>query len=111
MMKTRLKYIAMNGTYSLPPPDAWASDGLLGGGRHMVTVQSTVAGNDSSVLGSGSFDVANDAWKHCKDVSRDDARPPDVYELLSHSVGETQYAFPPKGVCVLMFFFCIDVRN
>eukprot|EP00889_Picochlorum_renovo_P004014 jgi/Picre1/31044/NNA_006401.t1 len=87
----------MNGTYSLPPPEAWASDGLHGGGRHMVTVQSTVAGNDSSVLGSGSFDVANDAWKHCKDVSRDDARPPDVYELLSHSVGETQYAFPPKG--------------
>lgn len=101
----------MNGTYSLPPPEAWAADGLHGSGRHLVTAQSTVAGNDSSILGSGSFDVANDAWKHCKDVSRDDARLPDVYELLSHSVGETQYAFPPKGVCVLLLLVYVEVNN
>lgn len=41
---------------------------------------------------------ASSAWKHCKNVSRDDGRAPDLYDLLSHSVRETQYSFPPQGV-------------
>lgn len=47
--------------------------------------------------------VAHDAWKHLKNVVRDgDAKSADLYDLLSHSVRETQYSFQPQGVRAVM---------
>jgi len=79
------------------PPEAWSYDG-----------QGGIEGSDgnisrSQLMGDGVID-AHDAWKHCKDVSRDDARRPDLYDLLSHSVRETQYSFPPPGVRIYSDF-------
>jgi hypothetical protein len=78
------------------PPAAWSFDGQGGmpGGDEIVS--------RSQLMRDGVVD-AHDAWKHCKDVSRDDARRPDLYDLLSHSVRETQYSFPPPGVCVILY--------
>jgi hypothetical protein len=77
------------------PPEAWAME-LYGNRRE----------DNSENMRTGGVIDAYDAWKHCKDVTtKDDSRPPDLYDLLSHSVGESQYAFPPKGVreiiCIL----------
>ena len=41
------------------------------------------------------------AWKHCKNVARDEGRTPDLFDLLSHSVRESQYSFPPQGVSTI----------
>jgi len=46
----------------------------------------------------GDAQDASSAWKHCKNVSRDDNRTPDLYDLLSHSVRDAQYSFQPHGV-------------
>lgn len=86
----------MNPGIALPPPAAWTAE------QH---------GNDNreyySEMRVGRVEDAYDAWKHCKDVTREDTRTPDLYDLLSHSVGETQYAFPPNGVRVFIIYLAL----
>jgi len=72
-----------------PPPDTWAVE-------QYQNVEHRYTGNGE--VARGGIADSYDAWKHCKDVSRDDSRTPDLYDLLSHSVRETQYSFPPEGV-------------
>ena len=40
---------------------------------------------------------AHDAWRHCKDVTRDEGRVPDLFELLQNGLNDTPYVWPPKG--------------
>ncbi|PRW05942.1 nuclear pore complex Nup155 isoform B [Chlorella sorokiniana] len=41
-------------------------------------------------------ELAN-SWKHIRNVVSTDSRQADLYDLLSHSVRETQYSFTPAG--------------
>ena len=75
------------GTAPPPPPSAWMN---ATGERGLAA-----AGGDAA---RGDIQDASSAWKHCKNVARDDGRTPDLYDLLSHSVRESQYSFPPQGV-------------
>lgn len=52
----------------------------------------------SSETAPGEAHDASMAWKHCRNVARDEGRSSDLYDLLSHSVREAQYSFPPQGV-------------
>jgi hypothetical protein len=77
------------------PPRAWAatteSREMQNGLHHSSAINGTTsAGAD--------VDSVSAAWKHLKNVGRDDARPSDLYDLLTHSVRETQYSFQPQGV-------------
>ena len=72
------------------PPSAWAME-LYADAPNGVSAQ-----YDSPARLASTQD-AYDAWKHCKDVTRDDGRTPDLFELLQNSLNDTQYAFPPKG--------------
>ena len=72
------------------PPSAWAME--------LYTDASNGLGAQyESQARMASTQDAYDAWKHCKDVTRDDGRTPDLFELLQNSLNDTQYAFPPKG--------------
>lgn len=90
---TGLFVIVMNPGIAPAPPATWATE--------QYGIENPEYYSEIRV---GRVADAYDAWKHCKDVTREDVRPPDLYDLLSHSVGETQYAFPPKGVCVCNLF-------
>jgi hypothetical protein len=68
-----------------PPTSSWA----------LNASRPTASGGETA---AGDVQEAAAAWKHCKNVARDDGRTPDLYDLLSHSVRETQYSFPPQGV-------------
>ena len=70
-----------------PMPAAW-----------MDVQQRGSAGASNGEAPRGGIHEASSAWKHCKNVARDDGRTPDLYDLLSHSVRESQYSFPPQGV-------------
>lgn len=69
-----------------PMPRAW-----------MDFQQRGPAAASNSEAPRGDIHEASSAWKHCKNVARDDGRTPDLYDLLSHSVRESQYSFPPQG--------------
>jgi hypothetical protein len=71
-----------------PMPAAWMENVQQRG--------SAAASNGAATRGD--IHEASSAWKHCKNVARDDGRTPDLYDLLSHSVRESQYSFPPQGV-------------
>jgi hypothetical protein len=90
---TGLSVIVMNPGIAPAPPAAWATE--------QYGIENPEYYSERRI---GRVTDAYDAWKHCKDVTREDTRPPDLYDLLSHSVGETQYAFPPKGVRPMMIF-------
>ena len=75
-----------SGATGLAPPGTWSlADGSL-------------MSSDSAEPSRGDARDASAAWKHCRNVARDEGRTPDLYDLLSHSVRETQYSFPPHGV-------------
>ena len=88
----KIEYIMQTGGLGAPPPPAaWmAMDSQQRG--------SAATNNDAN---RGDIQDASSAWKHCKNVARDDGRTPDLYDLLSHSVRESQYSFPPQGVRLL----------
>lgn len=71
------------------PPNSWASSD-----RHDISMTIQRHEEGTRVKAKDAYG----AWKHCKDVSRDDARAPDLYDLLSHSIREKQYSYPPQGV-------------
>lgn len=69
-----------------PPPTAWADTG--------PSLQLSA----TAPAPAASLDQLSQAWKHVRNVVSADARPSDLYDLLSHSVRETQYSFTPQGV-------------
>ena len=71
-----------------PPPSAWAPEALRG---------PALPAGAPGPAGAGPDAIAG-AWKHVRNVVSADARPSDLYDLLSHSVRETQYSFQPQGV-------------
>ena len=78
----------------LAPPLAW----LDGGGQQQQQPLPAQVASDGSQDAADLKQVAT-AWKHIRTVaSKDDGRTPDLYDLLSHSVRETQYSFQPQGV-------------
>ncbi|KAI3427442.1 hypothetical protein D9Q98_010357 [Chlorella vulgaris] len=72
------------------PPSAWSADGLGTAGP------SPLRAPTPSPSASGPNQLAG-AWKHVRNVVSADSRPADLYDLLSHSVRETQYSFQPQG--------------
>lgn len=74
------------------PPSAWAP---LGPGSGALP-----PGGLPPAAGAGP-EAISAAWKHVRNVVSADARPSDLYDLLSHSVRETQYSFQPQGVSAL----------
>jgi hypothetical protein len=72
--------------YAQAPPQAWSYDGLL----PRPSAASSAAPAAPDALAS--------AWKHVRNVVSADSRPADLFDLLSHSVRETQYSFQPQGV-------------
>ena len=70
-----------------PPPGSWSSD-----------VRPSPQGDAAA---RADVEQVATAWKHCKSVARDEGRTPDLFDLLSHSVREAQYSFPPQGVSTI----------
>eukprot|EP00887_Chlorella_sp_A99_P007116 scaffold2.g7116.t1 len=68
------------------PPSAWAD---LGRPRPSAQV--------APAAGTGDVGELSASWKHIRNVVAHDARTPDLFELLSHSVRETQYSFQAQG--------------
>ncbi len=71
-----------------PPPPSWTSLAMD------VASPSAVAPREAIT----DIEQVSTAWKHIKTVCREDAKSADLYDLLSHSVRETQYSFQPQGV-------------
>lgn len=77
-----------------PPPSVWG----LYGGLPSTSVQSKPA----PPPGAADVELVASAWKHIRSLSSaNDGRTPDFYDLLTHSVRETQYSFQPQGVSLL----------
>lgn len=77
------------------PPSQWADLGSLPRPANQMAPATDI----------GDLEQVSGAWKHVRNVVAHDARTPDLYELLSHSVRETQYSFQPSGVsCRLRWF-------
>lgn len=77
-----------------PPPVAWASDGLPDGSPGPSQRYASTSADEAGDVGA----VAS-AWKHVKAVSsRDEGRSSDLWDLLSHSLRETQYSPAPPEV-------------
>ena len=76
--------------YGGAPPTAWADTGPLRSGPSPSQAP-------PPALAAGPEQLAT-AWKHVRNVVSADSRPADLYDLLSHSVRETQYSFQPQGV-------------
>ncbi|PSC67210.1 nuclear pore complex NUP155 [Micractinium conductrix] len=72
------------------PPTAWADVGGPGGRP------SPARGPPPAPAAAGPEQLGA-AWKHVRNVVAADSRPADLYDLLSHSVRETQYSFQPTG--------------
>ncbi|KAL6782830.1 NUP155 [Auxenochlorella protothecoides x Auxenochlorella symbiontica] len=81
-----------------PPPVAWASDGLPDGSPGPSQRYASTSADEAGDVGA----VAS-AWKHVKAVSsRDEGRSSDLWDLLSHSLRETQYSpAPPEWPAAL----------
>ena len=75
--------------YVSAPPAAWADLGAPSRPSPQALARAAGAGDVERVATS---------WKHVRNVVAHDARTPDLFELLSHSVRETQYSFQPQGV-------------
>lgn len=71
---------------ALPPPTAWAADAARPALPPAPPAQ------------AASLEQLGQSWKHVRNVVSADSRPADLYDLLSHSVRETQYSFQPQGV-------------
>lgn len=71
-----------------PPPSAWADVGPARPSLPPALPSAAAAGPEA----------ISASWKHVRNVVSADARPADLYDLLSHSVRETQYSFQPQGV-------------
>ena len=67
-----------------------AVGGSLGGGGG--------GGAPRPAAGAADVEEVSGAWKHVRNVVREDAKSAELYDLLSHSVRETQYSFQPQGV-------------
>ena len=75
----------------MPPPQGWST--VPPPSEPLPVSRST------ATPGADSTEAVGAAWKHVRNVvSRDEARTPDLFDLLSHSVRETQYSFQPQGV-------------
>ncbi|KAL4425159.1 hypothetical protein ABPG77_008264 [Micractinium sp. CCAP 211/92] len=70
-----------------PPPAAWADVGPV--------QQPSPTRRPASVAATP--DQLAQAYKHVRSVVQSEGRTPDLYDLLSHSVRETQYSFSPQG--------------
>ena len=83
--------IGLGMSLAAPPPPVWALD---------VARQSSPAASAPVPRATGKTDIeqVSSAWKHVRNVIREDAKPADLFDLLSHSVRETQYSFQPQGV-------------
>lgn len=71
-----------------PPPAAWADVGPARQPSPARPLPSAAATPDQLAQ----------AYKHVRSVVQSEGRTPDLYDLLSHSVRETQYSFSPQGV-------------
>lgn len=83
------------GFVMLAPPQAWSADGL--GGRSASPERPAVPAASSATP-----DQLDSAWKHVRNVVAADSRPADLFDLLSHSLRETQYSSQPQGVSALL---------
>ncbi|KAL4426022.1 hypothetical protein ABPG75_010038 [Micractinium tetrahymenae] len=70
-----------------PPPTAWAD---VGPARQPSPARPLPGA-------AASPDQLSQAWKHLRNVVQSEGRSPDLHDLLSHSVRETQYSFSPQG--------------
>lgn len=68
------------------PPTAWADTGPA---RHPSPARLPTP----SAAGT---EQLSSAWKHIRNVASETGRQADLYDLLSHSVRETQYSFQPR---------------
>lgn len=59
---------------------------------------SNTASGRSAMTHSVTAEDSSAAWKHVKNVVKDDGKPVDLHTLLTHSVRETQYSLQPSGV-------------
>ena len=71
-----------------PPPGRWQGDDLPSSSRSPAGPTTTSA---------ASVDEASNAWKYVKGVT-DGGKGVDLYDLLSHSVRDTQYSLQYPGV-------------
>lgn len=74
------------------PPGVWALD--VGPRPH----QQSPSAPAPRAPEAADVEQVSGAWKHVKTVVREDAKSAELYDLLSHSVRETQYSFQPQGV-------------
>ncbi len=76
-----------------PPPSRWQLDKPVAGQGLAKSEALALAGN---------VDAVSNAWKNVKGIT-DGGKGVDLYDLLSHSVRDTQYSLQHPGVSSSMF--------